>query len=104
MVKIEDFCCGCDVPSYPCLGSNCPNKNVEVHFCDKCEGDSEKFFGLDSNEELCFECFLEKYSDVVKNNGEIVCDNCNEYNDILYKIECEDTILCKDCIDEIYRL
>ena len=36
MVKIENHCCNCAVPGYPCKGSHCPNRKVEVHYCDRC--------------------------------------------------------------------
>ncbi len=36
MVRIENHCCDCAVPGYPCRGSSCPNRNVEVHYCDRC--------------------------------------------------------------------
>lgn len=36
MVKIENHCCDCAVPGYPCRGSRCPLRHVEVHYCDRC--------------------------------------------------------------------
>lgn len=39
MRKIENHCCGCAAPGYPCLGPTCPNRNVEVYYCDKCGGE-----------------------------------------------------------------
>ena len=36
MVKIENRCCGCAAPAYPCRGASCPSRNVEVHYCDRC--------------------------------------------------------------------
>jgi hypothetical protein len=36
MVKIENHCCDCAVPNYPCRGSHCPLRRVEVHYCDRC--------------------------------------------------------------------
>ena len=36
MVKIENWCVGCQDIGLPCLGYGCPNRRVEVHYCDKC--------------------------------------------------------------------
>ena len=60
MIKIENHCCDCAVPGYPCLGSSCPNRHVEVHYCDKCGEEIEEIFEADC-EELCEECLKEKF-------------------------------------------
>lgn len=61
MVKIENHCCDCAVPGYPCLGASCPNRRVEVHYCDEC---GEEIYGdvyeVDE-EELCEYCLKEKF-------------------------------------------
>ena len=36
MVKIENWCVGCRDIGLPCMGNACPNRHVEVHYCDKC--------------------------------------------------------------------
>ena len=33
MVKTEKRCVTCELP---CLGACCPNRKVEVHYCDNC--------------------------------------------------------------------
>ena len=55
MVRIEDHCCGCAVPGYPCLGSRCPNRRVEVHYCDKCGDELHEVYD-DEELELCESC------------------------------------------------
>lgn len=55
MKRIENHCCNCAAPGYPCMGSSCPNRNVEVHYCDKCGDELEDIYELDG-EELCFVC------------------------------------------------
>ena len=35
MIKYEDECVGCP-EDMGCLGSACPNLNVERHYCDTC--------------------------------------------------------------------
>ena len=65
MIKIVDMCCDCAVPGYPCLGSSCPRRNVEVHCCDICGeqfGDTvpSDIYDVDG-EEICEECLKEKF-------------------------------------------
>ena len=55
MKKIENHCCDCATEGYPCLGSSCPNKNVEVYYCDKCGDQLEDIYDVDG-EELCESC------------------------------------------------
>ena len=64
MVKIENFCCNCAVPGYPCMGSSCPNRNVEVHYCDKCGDklDNDDIYEDENGYELC-ECCREETED-----------------------------------------
>ena len=61
MVKIENHCCDCAVPGYPCRGDMCPLRKIEVHYCGKCgyeiDGD---IYDVD-DEELCEECVLDMF-------------------------------------------
>ena len=61
MVKIENQCCDCAVPGYPCLGSSCPNRHVEVYYCDKCGDSIEDDVYEVEGEELCEYCLKEKF-------------------------------------------
>lgn len=61
MVRYENRCCGCAVPAYPCLGSSCPRRNVEVHYCDKCGEELEE--NSANGEELCQDCYSEIYGE-----------------------------------------
>ena len=56
MVRIENHCCGCAVPAYPCLGSRCPNRRVEVHYCDRCGTELDEDYEGDEELELCESC------------------------------------------------
>ena len=60
MVKIENRCCDCASPGYPCRGSICPLRRVEVFYCDRCdeEIDPYKVFHEDG-EDLCKDCYSE---------------------------------------------
>ena len=60
MKKIIDMCCDCATPGYPCRGSQCPNKNVEVHYCDKCGDELDEIYDVDG-EELCENCLKEMF-------------------------------------------
>lgn len=67
MVKIENHCCGCAVPGYPCRGSHCPNRRVKVHYCDRCGeelGDEDEIFVSEDGRELCDCCRDELYDDM----------------------------------------
>ena len=55
---IENRCCDCAVPGYPCLGSLCSRRRVEVHYCDKCDEQINKIYEVDGKE-LCVFCFEE---------------------------------------------
>jgi hypothetical protein len=61
MKKIENHCCDCAVPGYPCRGSSCPNRNVEVYHCDECGCELEEIYDVDG-EELCESCLKEKFT------------------------------------------
>lgn len=60
MKRIEDHCCDCAVPGYPCQGPRCPRRNVEVHYCDKCGEELDEIYEVDG-EELCEECLKDKF-------------------------------------------
>lgn len=62
MLRLENHCCDCAVPGYPCRGSMCPNRRVEVHYCDKCgeELPYDEIYEADG-EELCEDCLKEKF-------------------------------------------
>ena len=61
MKKIENHCCDCAVPGYPCRGSLCPLTRCVVYYCDKC-GDEidEDVYDVDGKE-LCEECLKDKF-------------------------------------------
>lgn len=60
MVKYENQCCDCATGNYPCLGSLCSRRNVEVHYCDNCGEELNEIYDVDG-EELCEECLKEKF-------------------------------------------
>ena len=62
MLKIENHCCDCAAPGYPCRGSICPRRRVEVHYCDKCgeELPDDEIYEAD-DEELCEDCLKERF-------------------------------------------
>lgn len=60
MKRIENHCCECAVPGYPCQGNLCPNRNVEVHYCDVCKEELGEIYDVDG-EELCEFCLKERF-------------------------------------------
>lgn len=62
MVKLENDCCGCAVPAYPCVGDSCPNRQVPHYYCDECgwEADGSDSIYYFDGQELCIECIKEK--------------------------------------------
>lgn len=67
MVRIENHCCDCAVPGYPCRGYLCENRRVEVHYCDRCKEeiyDDGEIFVDDDGRELCECCRDELYDDM----------------------------------------
>lgn len=62
MVQIEDRCVEC---GRPCLGAACPNRRVEVHYCDRCSEElpPDETYMVDG-EELCEECLKERFKTV----------------------------------------
>lgn len=59
MIRIENHCVGCP-PEIGCFGSACPYKNVEVHYCDRCDEELHEIYEVDG-EELCEHCLKEMF-------------------------------------------
>ncbi len=60
--RIENHCCDCAVPAYPCRGSLCPNRRVEVHYCDRCGEEIDEVFEDENGREFCEYCRDELYN------------------------------------------
>lgn len=90
MIKIENDCCGCAVPGYPCLGDACPRRNTKVYYCDECgeEIDGDVYEDEDGKH-FCEDCLLDCFRKV------LVCDECGEEIDEAYGYE--DEHFCKHC-------
>lgn len=59
MTRIENHCCGCAVPAYPCRGSSCPNTHVKTLYCDFCGQETEILYRVDdgmNDDEICYDC------------------------------------------------
>ena len=61
MRKIENDCCGCAVPGYPCRGDLCPLRHAVHVYCDECgiEVTDDKFYSYD-DQDYCSDCMLDK--------------------------------------------
>ena len=62
MIKYENDCCGCAVPSYPCLGESCSRRHAPHYYCDNCGDETElyRFEGV----ELCIHCIIDSLDKV----------------------------------------
>lgn len=59
MTRIENHCCGCAVPAYPCRGQYCPESHVEVLYCDFCGIEADMLYQVDdgmNKDEICYDC------------------------------------------------
>lgn len=61
MTRTENNCVGCATENYPCVGDNCPYRNVEHYYCDKC-GSEAPIHNFD-DEELCKDCIMERLAE-----------------------------------------
>ena len=59
MIMMENHCVGC---GGACRGDACPNRRVEVHYCDKCDEELslDSIYEVDEME-LCEECLKERF-------------------------------------------
>lgn len=63
MKQIENQCVGC--PSERgCLGDGCPNRNVEVYYCDQCGYEIEDDVYEVDGEDLCEDCLKNTFKKV----------------------------------------
>ena len=63
MVRIENHCCDCAVPGYPCQGALCSLTHVEVTYCDCCGGEISGYddiYDVD-DKEVCEYCLLDMF-------------------------------------------
>lgn len=51
MIVEQDLCVSCDLP---CLGNDCPLKNVSRNICDECEENDAEY--MIDNSSLCETC------------------------------------------------
>lgn len=64
MKVFESRCVGCTDLGIPCIGLACPNKKVEVHYCDnpRCGCELDEIYEADGSE-YCEECYYELLPD-----------------------------------------
>ena len=61
MIKSENHCVGCP-KEMGCMGSACPNRNVEVAYCDVCgcEVDIDELYEVNGTD-FCEDCLKEEF-------------------------------------------
>lgn len=62
MRVFEDLCCDCAVPGYPCRGSACPLRRVEVVYCDICGEETDDYVEYEDRD-ICSRCLEEDEED-----------------------------------------
>ena len=69
---VENDCCDCAVPGYPCRGDLCPLRSVVHIYCDKCKTEltGEKFYCYEDRD-YCSDCML----DILVKEGVIEREN-----------------------------
>lgn len=60
MITRENRCCDCGLP---CLGSDCPNKNVLVKYCDCCGCEVDTLYHY-NGEHYCMDCIVDDLKEV----------------------------------------
>ena len=60
MLRVENHCCDCTVPAYPCRGDLCPLTRVEVHYCDSCGSELDAIYDVDGDE-MCEDCLKDLF-------------------------------------------
>lgn len=72
MVKVENDCCGCAVPGYPCRGESCSLRHVKHYYCDDCGNEIDieydNLYQYSDKEQLCEECLLARFEKVKEQN------------------------------------
>ena len=58
MRRIENDCCDCAVPAYPCIGNACPLRHASHIYCDVCGYEGEKMYTYD-DADVCDECIID---------------------------------------------
>lgn len=59
MITYENRCVDC-ADELGCIGRACPNRNVEVHYCDNCGEELDVIYEVDGDE-LCEECLKDRF-------------------------------------------
>lgn len=64
MVLIQNDCCSCASPGFPCIGERCELLHVPHYYCDNCEEEVDELYWFDGRQ-LCADCVLNEM-EVVK--------------------------------------
>ena len=61
MIVVENLCCDCAAPGYPCRGEYCPLIRVPVRYCDVCGCELDGEYFEVNGEELCEDCLKDMF-------------------------------------------
>ena len=61
MVRYENYCVGCTAIGLVCMGATCPNRDVPIHYCDKCKYEIDGDVYDVDGEELCEDCLKDMF-------------------------------------------
>lgn len=64
MKVIEDRCCNCAVPSYPCRGELCPNRHYVAYYCDICGAEMDNETNVVDGSHYCETCYNKEFGEL----------------------------------------
>ena len=63
MTRIENDCCDCASPGYPCRGNSCPLRHSVHYYCNKCNDELDitdiDTHVIDEETHYCDDCYQE---------------------------------------------
>lgn len=58
MTKIENDCCDCSAPGFPCVGTLCKLYRVPHTYCDVCGNEADEMYEVDGDD-ICADCLTD---------------------------------------------
>ena len=67
MIKKENACVDCGLP---CMGKNCPYRNITVLSCDICDNIVDELYEY-KTQQLCNDCVTKEISKEIERDGDV---------------------------------